>query len=108
MKDGYIAAHCDLEAERKSNRTFLEMEFRGDSGSFVNAVGNLGVEYALTSERRMKVVLRDGVEIRDFYRLAAESKVQLRRLNFKRDSLEDIFLKAMETDPERYDQSSRV
>jgi len=30
------------------------------------------------------------------YRLALEHGVQIRRLNFKRDSLEDIFLKAME------------
>jgi hypothetical protein len=30
------------------------------------------------------------------YRIAAEREVQIRRLNFKRDSLEDIFLKAME------------
>ena len=30
------------------------------------------------------------------YRLAAESSVQIRRLNSKRDSLQDIFLKAME------------
>jgi hypothetical protein len=30
------------------------------------------------------------------YRIAAEKQVQLRRLSYKRDSLEDIFLKAME------------
>jgi hypothetical protein len=35
-------------------------------------------------------------EISDLYRLALEHGVQIRRLNFKRDSLEDIFLKAME------------
>jgi hypothetical protein len=29
--------------------------------------------------------------------VAAEQDVQIRRLNHKRDSLEDIFLKAMET-----------
>jgi hypothetical protein len=29
------------------------------------------------------------------YQLAAEQNVQIRRLNHKRDSLEDIFLKAM-------------
>jgi ABC-2 type transport system ATP-binding protein len=44
----------------------------------------------------MKVVLQDGVEVRDLYRVAAEEQVQLRRLSYKRDSLEDIFLKAME------------
>jgi ABC-2 type transport system ATP-binding protein len=44
----------------------------------------------------MKVVMQDGVEVRDLYRLAAEEQVQIRRLSYKRDSLEDIFLKAME------------
>jgi ABC-2 type transport system ATP-binding protein len=62
----------------------------------VEAIGSLGCEYALTSERRLKLVLQKGVEISDLYRIAREQKVQIRRLNFKRDSLEDIFLKAME------------
>jgi ABC-2 type transport system ATP-binding protein len=44
----------------------------------------------------MKLVLPDGVEIRQLYALAADQNVQIRRLNHKRDSLEDIFLKAME------------
>jgi hypothetical protein len=41
-------------------------------------------------------VTGDGVEIRDIYRIAAERGVRIRKLNYKRDSLEDIFLKAME------------
>jgi hypothetical protein len=41
-------------------------------------------------------VLQEGVEVRDLYQLAVETQVQLRRLSYKRDSLEDIFLKAME------------
>lgn len=97
LKDGFIAAHCDLEEERKSNRKFLEMEMRGDTHAFVEEVGKLGCEYALTGDRRLKLVMQEGVEIRDFYRLAAEHQVQIRRLNYKKDSLEDIFLKAMET-----------
>lgn len=108
LKDGRIAAHCDLEAERKSNRTFLEMEMRGDTAAFVTAVGKLGCEYALTSERRLKLVLQEGIEIRDFYRLADEHHVQIRRLNFKKDSLEDIFLKAMETNSPVLASDSRI
>jgi len=42
------------------------------------------------------MVLPEGVEIRDLYVLAAERDIQIRRLNYKRDSLQDIFLKAME------------
>jgi ABC-2 type transport system ATP-binding protein len=43
------------------------------------------------------VVLPEGVEIRELYKLAAERDLQLRRLTYRRDTLEDIFLKAMES-----------
>jgi ABC-2 type transport system ATP-binding protein len=42
------------------------------------------------------MVLSGGVEVRDLYRLAAERRMQIRRLSHRHDSLEDIFLKAME------------
>ncbi len=48
------------------------------------------------ARQRLKIVLPEGVEVRDLYRLAAEREIQIRRLDYKRDSLEDIFLKAME------------
>lgn len=96
VKQGRIAVYCNLEEERKANRKFLEIETRGEREGFIDAIATLGCEYALTSERRLKLVLQNGVEIRDLYRLAGEHQVQIRRLNFKRDSLEDIFLKAME------------
>jgi ABC-2 type transport system ATP-binding protein len=96
IKDGRIAVYCNLEEERRANRKFLELETRGDREAFVEAIGTLGCEYALTSERRLKLVLQNDVDIRHLYQLAGEHKVQIRRLNFKRDSLEDIFLKAME------------
>ncbi len=108
LKDGRIAAHCDLEAERKSNRTFLEMEMRGDTTAFAKAVDELGCEYAMTSGRRLKLVLREGIEISDFYKIALENNVQIRRLNFKKDSLEDIFLKAMESNPESMGNGSNL
>jgi ABC-2 type transport system ATP-binding protein len=96
LKDGRIATYCNLEEERKSNLKFLEMEVRGGNGAFAEAIGRLGCEYALVGERRIKLVLNEGIEIADLYRIAAEQQVQIRRLNYKKDSLEDIFLKAME------------
>ncbi len=96
LRDGQIAVYCNLEEERKSNRKFLMLETRGDQKRFVEALAQLGCEYAITNATRIKVVLQDGVEVRDLYRLAAQEQVQLRRLSYKRDSLEDIFLKAME------------
>jgi ABC-2 type transport system ATP-binding protein len=96
LREGEIAVYCNLEEERKSNRKFLMLETRGDQTKFVEALNELGCEYALSGGHRMKIVLQEGVEVRDLYRLAAQSQVQLRRLSYKRDSLEDIFLKAME------------
>jgi len=96
LRDGQIAVYCNLEEERKSNRKFLMLETRGDQKKFVDALAKLGCEYAISSDSRLKVVLQDGIEVRDLYRLAAETEVQLRRLSYKRDSLEDIFLRAME------------
>ncbi len=96
LRDGQIAVYCNLEEERKSNRKFLMLETRGDQKRFAEALEKLGCEYAITNASRMKVVLQNGIEVRDLYRVAAEEQVQLRRLSYKRDSLEDIFLKAME------------
>jgi len=96
LREGQIAVYCNLEEERKSNRKFLMLETRGDLTKFVAALKSLGCEYALTGDHRLKIVLQGGVEVRDLYKLAAQERIQLRRLSYKRDSLEDIFLKAME------------
>jgi ABC-2 type transport system ATP-binding protein len=101
LKAGKVAVTCNLEEERRANRNFLELELRtADGGNadpgFVQALEALGAEIAPALRGRLKLVLPEGVQVRDLYRLAAERKVQIRRLDYKRDSLEDIFLKAME------------
>ncbi|HEY6806702.1 MAG TPA: ABC transporter ATP-binding protein [Pyrinomonadaceae bacterium] len=96
LRDGQIAVYCNLEEERKSNRKFLMLETRGDQAKFVEAIKELGCEYAVSGDHRLKIVLQGGVDVQDLYQLAARERIQLRRLSYKRDSLEDIFLKAME------------
>ena len=97
LKDGNVAAFCNLEEERRANRRFLELETRGENnGSFLEAVEKLGCETAPGAQGRVKLIMPDGLEVRRLYEIAAAQNVQIRRLNRKRDSLEDIFLKAME------------
>ena len=97
LKDGVIAAFCNLEEERRANKRFLEMETRGElNGNFVEAIRGLGCETAPGVQGRLKVVLPEGLEVRRLYEIAAAQNIQIRRLNRRRDSLEDIFLKAME------------
>jgi ABC-2 type transport system ATP-binding protein len=98
LKDGNIAAFCNLEEERRANRRFLELETRGGAnGCFLEAMEKLGCEAATGAQGRIKLILPDGLDVRELYRVAADQNVQIRRMNRKRDSLEDIFLKAMET-----------
>jgi ABC-2 type transport system ATP-binding protein len=101
LKRGRIAVYCNLEEERRANKKFLLLEVQGDDGSFTGALQGLGCEVAQQTRRRLKAVLPDSIEIADLYRIAAERKIQVRRLDYKRDSLEDIFLKAMEGDDGR-------
>lgn len=95
LKDGCIVHHSNLAEERKANRRFLELETYGGDGGFADAAEKLGCECAVSGPGRMRMVLSEGFEIRSLFRLAAEKNVRIRRLNFRRDSLQDIFLKAM-------------
>ena len=97
MKDGRIANYCNLEEQRRANRKFLQVETRGENGTFLEAVERLGCECAVDQRtHRIKMVLPEAVEIRNLYELAEAHAIQIRRLDYKRDSLQDIFLKAME------------
>jgi ABC-2 type transport system ATP-binding protein len=96
LRNGNIAGICNIEEERRLNRKFLELETHGEDNSFADAVQQLGCECALFGKGKMKVVLPESIEIRELYKIAAQREVQIRRMNYRRDSLEDIFLKAME------------
>jgi ABC-2 type transport system ATP-binding protein len=95
LKDGRIVALSNIEAERRSNRSFIELETVGATERFSTSVRDLGCECASFPGGRIKLVLPEHVEARDLYVIAAEQGVQIRRMNQRRDSLEDIFLRAM-------------
>jgi ABC-2 type transport system ATP-binding protein len=95
LKDGQIAQYCNLEAERRANRKFLEVEIRGDEASFLAGVRQLGCDCGPGAKRRLKIILPPERQIADLYRLATQQDVQIRHLDYKKDSLQDIFLKAM-------------
>ena len=77
LKDGRIAGNCNLEEERRTNLNFIEMEVWKDI-RFHEAIDSLGCDYAALGQGRYKMVLREGVEVRDLYRIAAERNAQIR------------------------------
>jgi ABC-2 type transport system ATP-binding protein len=102
MRDGRIVTYCNLEEERRANRKFLQLETRGDNAPFLEAAERMGCECAVDGRTsRVKMVLPETVEIHDLYQLAETHTIQIRRLQYKRDSLQDIFMKAMEGSRQR-------
>ena len=70
LKQGRIVHYSNLEEERNANLRFVEIETHGDDAGFIEALEELGCECAVAGERRLKMVLSEGIEIRDIYRLA--------------------------------------
>jgi ABC-2 type transport system ATP-binding protein len=101
LKDGRVAALCNIEAERRSNRSFMELETVGATEKFAVSIRGLGCECASFADGRMKLVIPENIGVRDLYVIASAQGVQIRRMNQRRDSLEDIFLRAMENEAGR-------
>ena len=97
LKKGRIVHYSNLEEERRANKRFVELETVGEEKDFTGALTAMGCECVAADLGRIKMVLPADFELREIYRLAGERDLQLRRLNYRRDTLEDIFLKAMET-----------
>lgn len=97
LRDGRIAAVCDLAAERRDDRSFLDLDAVGAVDAFAAALGQWGIDIGRQGNR-LKLVVPDRVAVRDLYALAAEHGARIQRLSYRHDSLEDIFLRAMDAD----------
>jgi ABC-2 type transport system ATP-binding protein len=95
LKQGTIVHFADLEAERRANKRFVELETVGDDTGFANNMESLGATVAEVGKGRWKMVLPPEFNFRDLYRVAGSTNLELRRVNYRKDTLEDIFLKAM-------------
>jgi ABC-2 type transport system ATP-binding protein len=95
LKDGRIAHHCDLEADRRSNKRFVELEVTGDDRNLRAALPEIGAEGVPEGGGRWRIVLPAGVELDAIWGLAARQQLLVRKLTHRRDTLEEIFLKAM-------------
>ena len=97
LKQGRIVHSSNLEEERKTNKRFVELEALGYHHGFADEMAALGCECTPLGLGRFKMVLPEGFEMRQIYQSAAARDLQLRRLNYRKDTLEEIFLKAMES-----------
>ena len=96
LKQGRIVHYANLAQQRCVNQRFVEIETPGGRASMAEALTQIGCKCTTGRNGRLKMVLPEDFDLREIYRLAAERDLPLRRLSYRRDTLEDIFLKAME------------
>jgi ABC-2 type transport system ATP-binding protein len=95
MKDGMIVHECNLEEERRSNKCFVELEVTGNDERLRNALPTVGADGVTEGNGRWRIVLPPGVEVGVLWGLLAQQNLLVRKLTHRRDTLEEIFLKAM-------------
>ncbi len=96
LKQGRIVHYANLARERSVNQRFVEIETSSDHDGLAEALTEIGCTCTTHGSRRLKMVLPENFDLREIYRVAAKRDMLLRRLNYRRDTLEDIFLTAME------------
>lgn len=107
LKQGRIVHHADLAGERRSleqeGTRWLDLETGHSPAEFIAALAALGCEITPIASGRLRLTLSAGTDsgalIQSIYKLAAARALPIRRLSFRRDTLEDIFLRAMQSEP---------
>jgi len=97
LKKGRIVHHSNLAEERLANKRFVEIETFGELQGFDEQLAGLGWPCTVDIKGRFKLELPADFDMRRIYGLAAERELQLRRVSYRQDTLEEIFMKAMES-----------
>ena len=95
LNEGRIVHHADLEAERRANRRFVELEVSGNDDGLAAALADRGADGIGEGHGRWRIVLPEGIDFDVIWRIAAAENLLVRHLSHRRDSLEEIFLKAV-------------
>ncbi len=96
LNQGEIAGCHNLEEEKESKFKFLELDLLGDKESFTAELERRGCSSAEYADGRLKVVLPEGLSSAEVFFIALDMDVQVRKMEMKRSTLEDIFLQAVE------------
>jgi ABC-2 type transport system ATP-binding protein len=95
LKAGRIVHHANLEEERRANRRFVELDVSGDDRNVAAALREQGAEGVTEGGGHWRIVLPADVGLDGIWRLVARENLEVRRLTHRRDTLEEIFLKAV-------------
>ena len=95
LNEGRLVHQANLAEERHTNRRFIELEVYGDDSRLTEALAEHGAEGVSEGGGRWRVVFPPGIDLDILWQMVARENLSVRHLTHRRDSLEEIFLKAV-------------
>jgi ABC-2 type transport system ATP-binding protein len=107
MNRGNIVLNGMMEDLKKEDLRVYDIRIQGDHEKFLGALAAAGWSCDETDRGIIRVQLPEGEGTKSLFRIARDLGVQLRHFHYKRDSLEEIFVNALqESDRSRAHASS--
>ncbi len=95
LNEGHLVHQANLEEERRTNRRFIELEIFGDDSKLADALKERGAEGVSEGSGRWRIVFPPGMGLDVLWQLVDRHGLSVHHLTHRRDSLEEIFLKAV-------------
>ena len=98
LKKGRIVAAGNIEAMKETRENLYDLKVKGDLDRLMSELSVLGCECRLGDREMLQVATPDGMTPRAIFEIAQKHQIQIRHFYARKDSLEEIFLKALEED----------
>jgi ABC-2 type transport system ATP-binding protein len=96
LNRGKIVLTGNIKELRQVDERVFDLKIKGNSDVFISDLSEKGCQCTIGDRGILRVVLPEKEKTELLFELARKNDIQLRHFYFKRDSLEDIFLQALE------------
>jgi len=96
IKKGRLVVSGNIEELKRVDEAIVEVRVKGDGNGFARALSEAGCRCEPGRGDLLRVTLPGGASAEVVFRAAQKAAVQVRHLMRKRDSLEDVFIEAIE------------
>jgi ABC-2 type transport system ATP-binding protein len=108
LRKGHLVAAGNIEEMRHTETNLFELRIKGNLDPFMAQLSDMQCECRLTEREILQVRTPDSMDPQRLFAVAKEQRVQIRHFYAKKDTLEDIFLKVLESDELESARSKRI
>ena len=104
LNKGKIILSGNINNLRKVEDKVYNLRIKGDVDHFISELSERGCQCTLDEKNTIRVKLPINEKTELLFNVARKNNVQLRHFYYKRDSLEDVFIQAIETSSKETEQ----